>query len=153
MDLEKLDKIANKLTICLKITLVLALVITFFLSFILKNYFTRYFIYDKTYYYATVVFITISGISSSNILLQLIKIMETISCSNPFVNKNAVCLKRIAYSSLAISACFFALLFFRATMLTFMISYVFLIAFFSCLVFSGLFQKAVDYKDENDLTI
>lgn len=153
MDLNKLKRISKALTVCLKITFIFAIIVTLTLSFILKSYFSMYFIDDNLYYYSCVVFVSISGFSSANILLNLIHIMSSINNSDPFVRKNAVCLKYIAYSSLIISVSFFALLFFRVTFFTFAISFVFLIAFFSCLVFSGLFQKAVEFKEENDLTI
>lgn len=148
-----LEKLSKMLKVCLQVTFVIGLFITLFLGIILKQYFDWYIIYNSQYYWACVILVTPCGLSSLNILWQLIRLLETIHHKNPFVNKNVIGLKRIAVSSFVISIMFFILMFAQATVLTFAISYIFLIAGFCFIVLAGLFQKAVEYKDENDMTI
>ncbi len=150
MRLESLSKI---LKVCLQITFIAGLLITVFLSFILKKYLSWHFWNNSRYYWACIVLLTPCGICSLNILWQLIGLLKTIHNKNPFICKNVTALKRIAISSFIISFMFFALLFFQVTTFTFTLGYVFLIAGFSFTVLTELFQKAVQYKDENDLTI
>lgn len=153
MNLLGLENLSKVVKVCLRITFVLGLFVTIFLSVILKKYFNWYFGNNTTYYWAYIAILTPCGVCSLNILWQLSCIMDTIHNKNPFIIKNVICLKRIALSSFGIAILFFILLFFQATVLTFVIAYIFLIAGISSLVFGGLFQKAVDYKNENDLTI
>ncbi len=150
LSLESLSKIIK---VCLQVTFFAGVLVTVFLSPLLKYYFGWYFFDDVKYYWACLVLLTPCGLCSLNILWQLIRLFETIHNKNPFVRKNVVGLRRIALSSFGIAAMFFALMFFRATMLTFAMGYVFLIAGFSFVVLAGLFKKAVEFKDENDLTI
>ncbi len=153
MNLAGLENLSKVLKVCLQVTFIIGLLVTAFLSIILKRYFGWYFVENSQYYWACVVLLTPSGLSSLNILWQLIVLLETICNKNPFLQKNVTAFKRVAVSSFIISAMFFALLFFQATMLTFVVGYIFLIAGFSFTILAKLFQKAVDYKDENDLTI
>ncbi len=153
MNLLKLESLSKALRLCLQLTFVIGLLVTIFLGFILKQYFGWYFWNNTRYYWACVVLLTPCGLCSLSILWQLIGLLETIHNKNPFVLKNVMGLKRIAVSSFIISFMFFTLLVFQATMLTFAIGYIFLIAGFLFVVVAGIFKKAVEYKDENDLTI
>ncbi len=153
MKLLELEGLSKALRICLQITFVIGLFVTVFLSFILKRYFGWYFYHNSIYYWACVVLITPCGICTLCIIWQLISMLKTIHNKNPFVQKNVTGLRRIAISSFIISLMFFVLMYFNPTMLTFAIGYIFLIAGFLFIVMAGLFKKAVEYKDENDLTI
>lgn len=148
-----LEILSKTLRVCLQITFVAGLAVTAFLWLIMREWFYWYFWNDERYYRACVLLITPCGISSLYILWQLIRLLKSISHRNPFVQANVNGLKRIAISSFIISALFALLLYFRATVLTFGIAYIFLIAGFCFIVLAGLFQRAVAYKDENDLTI
>ncbi len=150
LEMERLSKL---LTICLQVTFGIGLLVTLFLSILLRRYFGWYFWGNPVYYWACVVLLTPCGLCCLNILWQLIVLLKTIHVKDPFVPKNVTGLKRIAYSAFIISAMFFMLLCVQATMLTFAIGYIFLIAGFLFIVMAQLFQKAVAFKSENDLTI
>ncbi len=149
----KLESLSKVLKICLQITFIVGLFVTAFLGVILKRYFGWYFWHNERYYWACLILLTPCGLCSLNILWQLAGLLKTIHQKNPFVLKNVKYLSRIAISSFVISVMFFVLVFVQATMLTFAIGYIFLIAGFLFIVLSGLFKKAVEYKNENDLTI
>jgi hypothetical protein len=59
----------------------------------------------------------------------------------------------VAVSAFVIAAMFFALAFFRISALAVGVGYVMLVGGFVCIVLAGLFKKAVEFKDENDLTV
>ncbi len=148
-----MEKISNYLTILLKVTFVAGILVTIFLRNILEYKFMYYFVSDIRYYWGCIILISISGLCAVYIIFQLIKIMDTISNKNPFIKKNVDCLKKIAFTSFIISLCFAILMILRASIFTFAISYTFFIAGLSFLVFSGIIDKGITYKDENDLTV
>jgi hypothetical protein len=148
----ELERLSRALRVCMQVTFAAGLLITVFLSVIMEKFFAYYFS-SARYYWACVVLLTLSGVCSLNILWQLIKLLKTVNNKNPFVRENAMRLNRVAASAFVISGLFLALMYFRISVFVFGIGYVFLIAGFFCLVLSGLFKKAVDYKDENDLTV
>lgn len=153
MQVFSIEGLSRFLKVCLRATFVIGVFVTVCLSYILKKYFWWYFLNDQTYYLACVVVISISGVATLNIVWQLSYIMATIHNKNPFTNKNVVCLKRISYSCFVVSILFFILLLFRLSLFVVIISYIFIILGFCCIVLSGLFKKAVEFKTENDLTV
>lgn len=149
-----MENLSNILKVLLRLTFVMGVFVTLFLSVILKRYFDGYLWDNNQVYWGYLILLTPCGICSLNILWQLSCMMQTIHNKNPFIQKNVVCLKRIAFSSFGISLLFLLLmLLVEVTALTFAISYIFVIAGFSFLVFGWLIQKAMEYKDENDLTV
>jgi hypothetical protein len=148
-----LEALSKALRVCLQVTFAAGAVITALLWLILRSWFGWYFWNDQPYYIASVALLTPCGLCALYILWQLIALLKTIDRKNPFVRGNVRGLKRIAGSSFCISVLFVVLGVFRATVLTFGIAYIFLIAGLCCVLFAGLFQKAVEYKDENDLTV
>lgn len=116
-------------------------------------YVGRYFSVFKTYYLPFCIIFMISGLFALGILMELRRIFRTVISENPFVSENVVSLKRMGICSFIISVCMAARLFFVVTPAALVLVLVFLIAGLFSHVLSLVFDQAVTYKQENDLTI
>lgn len=104
----------------------------------------------------TVTFATmliISGIAAVYILYEFKRMFKTLVGGNPFVAANVKSLKRMAVSCLIITAVYIIKCFTMFTFATVIIAIVFGIGTLFCLVLKDLFRQAVEYKEENDLTV
>lgn len=79
--------------------------------------------------------------------------MQTVMEENCFVYKNVGSLQRMAVFSIMIAVITFIKLFVIPTPATAVVVLVFFIAALFSQVLSHVFEKAVSYKEENDLTI
>lgn len=105
-------------------------------------------------YYISMLFIfAASGICGILIINELRKMMRTVVEKNCFVRENIRSLRRMGKESLCISAFFIIKVFFIPTPATMIIVLVFFIAALFSVVLSCVFQEAVNYKEENELTI
>lgn len=95
----------------------------------------------------------ISGIMSLYILWNIRHIFKTIVYTNPFNLENVAILRKIAVASFVIAITFIAKCFFWFTFSAVAIIIIFAIAGLFCLVMADVFQQAVLYKEENDLTV
>ncbi|MGV2643982.1 DUF2975 domain-containing protein, partial [Clostridium perfringens] len=107
------------------------------------------------------------GISSLfYIVFQLRGIIKTLVKGDPFVRSNAVAFKKISLASLIISLCYILNLFINSNLIEFKFIYVdnmgshtdmevFIFLFAAAFIFilAKVFDKAVTFKEENDLTI
>ena len=93
------------------------------------------------------------GLNGILIVNELRKMMKTVLEANCFVEDNVKSLRRMARYSLVISIFFFIKVLLVPTPATLIIILVFFIAALFSVVLSCVFQEAVNYKDENDLTI
>ncbi len=113
----------------------------------------KYFdIFDKYYLPFTIIYM-ISGLFALAILWELRAMFRTVIKEDPFVTSNVTSLKRIGYYAFVIVAAMIAKLFFVVTPTTLILVLVFLIAGLFSHVLSQVFDQAVAYKYENDLTI
>ena len=94
-----------------------------------------------------------SGICGILIINELRKMMRTVVQKNCFVRENIRSLRRMGKESLCISAFCIIKVFFIPTPATMIIVLVFFIAALFSVVLSCVFQEAVNYKEENELTI
>ncbi|XCP85520.1 DUF2975 domain-containing protein [Roseburia hominis] len=106
----------------------------------------------KHYWLMLIVFV-LSGLLGIFILNELRKMMRTVLEQNCFVMENVLSLKKMARYSIAISIFFAIKVAFFPTPATLIIVLVFFIAALFSLVLSCVFKQAIDYKNENDLTI
>jgi hypothetical protein len=114
---------------------------------------SRYYsVFEKYYLPFCIVFI-IAGVFALLILLELRRMFRTVISGDPFVKENVSSLKRMGACAFAISICMAARLFFVITPAAMVLVVVFLIAGLFSLVLSLVFDQAVTYKQENDLTI
>ncbi len=94
----------------------------------------------------------ISGACGVYIFYNLKLIFNTLN-KNPFVSKNIQYLKNMGVTSLIISAIYIVKLVFLPTLASIIVIIVFLMAGLFCLTVKDLFTKAVNYKQDNDMTI
>ena len=95
----------------------------------------------------------ISGILGILIIGQLRRMMRTVIEDSCFVYGNVESLLKMAMMSIGIVIMFIFKLFFVPTPATGIIILVFFIAALFSQVLADVFEKAVNYKEENDLTI
>ncbi len=113
----------------------------------------RYYkIFDRFYFPFCVIFM-IAGILALAILWELRSMFRTVMKGDPFVRENVRSLKRMGVSAFVISVAMAARLFFVITPAAMVLIAVFAIAGLFSLVLSQVFDQAVTYKQENDLTI
>lgn len=113
----------------------------------------RYFSIFESYYIPFCIIFIIAGGFALVILWELRNIFRTVVLEDPFVMKNVQSLKRMGICSFIISACMAVRLLIVITPAALVLVAVFLIAGLFSLVLSQVFDQAVTYKLENDLTI
>lgn len=107
----------------------------------------------KTHYTVHVILFMISGAGAILILWELRRMFKTVLDANCFVRQNIVSLRRMGFYGLGISAVTALRLLIVFTPATLLIIAVFFIAALFSFVLGEVFDRAVSYKLENDLTI
>jgi hypothetical protein len=102
-------------------------------------------------YFLSVLYI--SGVLAIFVLYELRLIFRTCTDSNPFVMRNVISLKRIGFAALAIGMVFVTKAVMYLTFMTLVVIFVFALAALFCFVLADVFEEAIHYKNENDLTI
>ncbi len=100
----------------------------------------------------SVIFI-LSGIFAVLIIYELRKMFRTVLADNCFVSENVVSLRKMGTYSFFIAVITCCRMFLYLTPAVLVVILVFVIAGLFSKVLSGVFEKAVNYKEENDLTI
>lgn len=95
----------------------------------------------------------IAGICGLTIVYQLKKIMRTVVAQDCFVDSNVKSLGLMGKVSIMITVIFIFKLFFFPTAATFVLILTFFLAGIFSHVLSCVFQEAIRYKKENDLTV
>lgn len=116
---------------------------------ILGDYFPEY----RRYYLPLLVFLFFSGIFAVLIIRELRSMFRTVLASDCFVEKNVTSLKRMSVYSFCIAGLTVIRLFLAMTPAAMVEVLVFLIAGLFSRVLADVFDQAVTYKLENDLTI
>ena len=107
---------------------------------------------EQHYWFNTILFM-FSGVGAVCIIHELRRMFRTVLAEDCFVQQNVVSLRRMGWLGLAIAlitAVRLAVIFTPATVV---IIVVFFIASLFSFVLSQVFDRAVKYKEENDLTI
>jgi len=107
----------------------------------------------KTYYLSHVVLFMLSGFGAVLIIRELRRIMRTVLADDCFVRQNVMSLRRMGALGFFIAAITAARLILVFTPATVVIIIVFFIAALFSLVLAEVFDKAISFKEENDLTI
>ncbi len=107
----------------------------------------------RKYYLIQCALYMVSGVLALALVAQLRKIFATVLKDQAFVWGNAVSLKRMGKCSFLIALLSVVRLPLAPTPATVVIIIVFSIAGLFCFVLCQVFEKAVQYKEENDLTI
>lgn len=111
-----------------------------------------YSIFDRFYIPLCILFM-LAGVFALAILWELRKMFKTVINENPFVRENVSSLKKMGAYAFIIAIIMGVKLFFTVTPATLVLVLVFIIAGLFSLVLSQVFDQAVTYKLENDLTI
>lgn len=122
------------------------------LPFALK-FIGEYFPHYEIYYIPMLILFLLSGILAVLIILELRRMFETVLLEDCFVMENVQSLKKMGTYSFLIALLSGARLFLIVTPATLVILLVFVIAGLFSKVLAGVFDQAVTYKLENDLTI
>ena len=130
------------------------MVVTITLPFSIKWIadFFRYEAFQNQYKESVIIYFML-GLLAILIIGELRKMFRTVLQSDAFVMENVVSLKRMGTYSFLISAICLVrtLLYLTVAMLTLIL--VFIIAGLFSKVLAFVFEKAIQYKEENDLTI
>lgn len=115
--------------------------------------FGRYIIAFRRFYLLQCLIYMASGILTLMIVLELRRMFKTVLGENPFVEENSRSLKRMGKCSFIISFLSLVRIPLSPTPATVVLLIVFAIAGLFSIVLCQVFEKAVQYKRENDLTI
>lgn len=107
----------------------------------------------KDYLIQMIIVFSISGILSLAIVFELIKMFKTVLRNDCFVRENVVSLNRMCWYSCGIAAMMLVRCIFYVTIGSLAMAFVFFIAGLFSKVLAQVFDKAITYKLENDLTI
>ncbi|MFU7514406.1 DUF2975 domain-containing protein [Clostridium sp. HCS.1] len=164
MEMNNEKKLSSVLSIILSITIVFGIILTgilFYNTFIEKG--IEDVIIDK----GLIILLLVVGISSLFYIVFMLKgIINTLIKGDPFVRSNAIAFKKISVACLIISICYLINLFINSNFKEFKFIYVdnmgihtdmevfiFLFAAAFIYILAKVFDKAVSFKEENDLTI
>lgn len=138
-----------------KITAILVNIMFFagILACIFTPFGTKLYGYTGKNYVVQTSVILLSGFASVFIMYQLKRIFKTVTDDNPFVMDNVLALCKIAVASFLIAAVYVIKAFLLFTPATFVIIIIFLTAGLFCLTLMNVFAAAVQFKEENSLTI
>ncbi|MDE6686435.1 MAG: DUF2975 domain-containing protein [Lachnospiraceae bacterium] len=126
--------------------------VTMLVPFVLKWYGEINSYYREYYWLQTELFL-ISGVFACLIVYELRRMIRSVEQENCFVMENVKSLKWMGNYSFIIAAATSIRLCLYATPGVFVVILVFVIAGLFSKVLAGVFEQAVNYKQENDLTI
>ena len=149
----KENKIAGATKVLLDIMYFVGMVVTLTLPVSFKWYGTVINPYFGEYYIWMVLIFMTAGVFAVLILRELRKMFRTVLADDCFVKENVKSLNRMGIYSFAIMAVMLCRIPLYFTPAVFIIVVVFLIAGLFSRVLAIVFDKAVQYKEENDFTI
>ena len=117
------------------------------------QYMGKWYTVFQTHFIAMCILFFVAGVFAVMIIGELRKMFQTVLEQNCFIQQNVISLKRMGYYSIATSIATTIRLFYTVTPSTVVIIIIFFIAGLFSFVLSKVFQQAVNYKQENDLTI
>lgn len=117
------------------------------------RFYGRYNSYFANNWIALVFLFGISGVFALLIILELRRMFRTVLDDDCFIRENVVSLKRMGIYSFCIAAITACRLLLYVTPAVLIVILVFVIAGLFSRVLAGVFDRAVSYKLENDLTI
>lgn len=113
----------------------------------------KYYSIIENYYILFCIVFMIAGVFALIILWELRNMFKTVMSEDPFVYENVKSLRVMGFCSFVISVIMAVRLIIVITPTALVLVAVFLIAGLFSMVLSQVFDKAVAYKQENDLTI
>lgn len=150
-DREK-DKVAGFTKLLLDVMFYGGILLCLVLPAVVKIVAPFYEHFEK-YYIQVVILYFINGILALLLVNELRKMFRTVLKDDCFVRENVISLLRMGIYAFCIAAVSAVRLLFYITPAMLLVILVFIVAGFFSIVLSGVFDKAVTYKLENDLTI
>lgn len=123
------------------------------LPLILKWYMERLNTDGIEVYRFLLIFLYVTGIFCLWIVFEMTKIFKTLNRKNPFMMDNVKSLKRMSIGAFVIGAAYILKIFLYNSILTILITMIFFIAGLFLVILAEVFKQAVQFKEENDLTI
>lgn len=151
MNIKGNNSISKFVKIALKILFCFGIVVILFLPIVVKEY-TKILGIEQNYIWVLII-MYISGIPAEILIYQFIKLFESLQKEKPFVRENVKHLKISSVVSLIIAIEYLLAITIFKSIFTIIICGVFLIAWLGLYILAELFQEAIQYKEENDLTI
>ncbi|MDF1618772.1 DUF2975 domain-containing protein [Petrocella sp. FN5] len=143
------------LSVVMVLLMVVAVISIIFLPWIVTDYVNYAFAFTGItfirQYYLGVLYG--SGLLALAVLYELRRIFDSCVANTPFIMRNVTSLKRIGISAFIIGFIFTTKAIFFFTYLTLIVIFVFALASLFCFVLADVFEEAIHYKNENDLTI
>lgn len=146
------DKLTLFTKFLLDVMFYAGIIVTLTLPFSIKFY-GRYNSYFADNYYSLCVIFFLSGIFAILIISQLRRMFATVIADDCFIRENVTSLERMSIYSFFIAVITACRLFIYLSPSVLIVILVFVIAGLFSKVLAGVFDKAVTYKQENDLTI
>ena len=155
MNESKEFAVSKILRIILYIIFVLGILTTVTMPFMITTYMKI--LYDayeirEGYKNFITIFLMVIGTLGLFIVYELIIMLRTIS-QNPFIKRNVKSLNIIGITAFITALLFFIKCFLYITIMTLIAGICLVILGLFALTLANLFNKAVEYKEENDLTI
>lgn len=164
MNLKDEKILSRILSIILNLSIILGIILTvgvFYMTFYKRG--IQDFVINQ-WLISTLLVVGISNLFY--IVFQLKGVIKTIIIGDPFVRSNVIAFKKISISSLIIALCYLINLFVNSNLKEFKFIYVdnmgihtdmevFIFLFASAFIFilAKVFDKAITFKEENDLTV
>ena len=120
---------------------------------LLAKYVSSFYGYDGTQVTCLAVILFAAGLCALYVLFNLRLMFRTLLGGNPFVDKNIVCFRRMAAACAAIAVLCVVKCFMLFTFGTVAVVIVFVVGAMFCLTLKNIFEQAIAYKQENDMTI
>ena len=95
----------------------------------------------------------LSGLCGIYILFNLKQMFRSLLSGNPFIDENVRHFRKMAAACFVVSLLYLAKCIFMYTIGTLIIAAIFAVGCLFCLTLKDLFKQAVNFKEENDLTI
>ena len=164
MELKDEKFLSKALSIILNLAIIFGIILT---GILVYDTFINRGIQDILIDKGIIIVLLVVGISNLFFIVFTIKgVIKTLIKGDPFVRSNASAFKKISLSCLIIALCYFINLFINSNFKEFKFIYVdnmgihtdmevFIFLFASAFIYilSKVFDKALSYKEENDLTI
>lgn len=123
------------------------------LPVILKWYIEKLGVNSKDNYTFLLVLLYFTGLFCLGIVFEMRKIFNTLNRRDPFMMDNVTSLRRMSIGAFVISGAYVVKIIFFNSFLTVIIAMIFFIAGLFLVILAEVFKQAVEFKEENDLTI
>lgn len=145
------NSLSNIIKIGLEIIFILGIIIVLLLPIWLKKYCE--YINQSLEYFPALILLYISGIPGLIIVREFIKMFNTLKENNPFILKNVKYLRICSICSLIITLEYMIGIFITKSVFSIVVVGVFTVAWLGLYILSELLKQAIEYKEENELTI